>query len=173
MTGQLWDTENGEDSYDEINLVEPGFNSGWAQIMGPFDRNINNTVQASLVNFTSSHYADPAFSWRYPIGVTDIEFLNSTNLGSKYRNNIFVGVINNGNLYYFKVNDSRTGLAFDQTLYSSDDKLTDVVADDTNEYSAITFGTNFGRITDIETGPDGLLYVLSYGEGKIYRIMPS
>ena len=139
MTGQLWDTENGEDSYDEINLVEPGFNSGWAQIMG----------------------------------VTDIEFLNSTNLGSKYRNNIFVGDINNGNLYYFKVNDSRTGLAFDQTLYSSDDKLTDVVADDTNEYSAITFGTNFGRITDIETGPDGLLYVLSYGEGKIYRIMPS
>jgi glucose/arabinose dehydrogenase len=173
MTGQLWDTENGEDSYDEINLVEPGFNSGWAQIMGPFDRNINNTVQASLVNFTSSHYADPAFSWRYPIGVTDIEFLNSTNLGSKYRNNIFVGDINNGNLYYFKVNDSRTGLAFDQTLYSSDDKLTDVVADDTNEYSAITFGTNFGRITDIETGLDGLLYVLSYGEGKIYRIMPS
>jgi len=173
MTGQLWDTENGEDSYDEINLVERGFNSGWAQIMGPFDRNINNTVQASLVNFTSSHYADPAFSWRYPIGVTDIEFLNSTNLGSKYRNNIFVGDINNGNLYYFKVNDSRTGLAFDQTLYSSDDKLTDVVADDTNEYSAITFGTNFGRITDIETGPDGLLYVLSYGEGKIYRIMPS
>jgi aldose sugar dehydrogenase len=173
ITGQLWDTENGEDSYDEINLVEPGFNSGWAQIMGPFDRNINNTVQASLVNFTSSHYADPAFSWRYPIGVTDIEFLNSTNLGSKYRNNIFVGDINNGNLYYFEVNDSRTGLVFNQTLYSSDDKLTDLVADDTNEGSAITFGTNFGRITDIETGPDGFLYVLSYGEGKIYRIIPS
>jgi aldose sugar dehydrogenase len=173
VTGQLWDTENGEDSYDEINLVEPGFNSGWAQIMGPFDRNINNTIRASLVNFTSSHYADPAFSWRYPIGVTDIEFLNSTNLGSKYRNNIFVGDINNGNLYYFEVNDSRTGLVFDQTLYSSDDKLTDLVADDTNEGSAITFGTNFGRITDIETGPDGFLYVLSYEEGKIYRIIPS
>ena len=173
ITGQLWDTENGEDSYDEINLVEPGFNSGWAQLMGPYDRNINATVQVSLVNFTGSHYADPAFSWRFPVGVTDIEFLNSANLGSKYRNNIFVGDINNGNLYYFKVNDSRTGLAFDQTLYSSDDKLTDVVADDTNEYSAITFGTNFGRITDIETGPDGFLYILSYGQGKIYRLVTS
>jgi glucose/arabinose dehydrogenase len=173
VTGQLWDTENGEDSYDEINLVEPGFNSGWAQIMGPSDRNTNNAVQPSLVNFTSSHYADPAFSWRYPIGITDIEFLNSTNLGSRYRNNIFVGDINNGNLYYFEVNDSRTGLVFDQKLYSSDDKLTDLVADDIDESSPITFGTNFGRITDIETGPDGFLYVLSYGEGKIYRIMPS
>lgn len=173
ITGQLWDTENGEDSYDEINLVEPGFNSGWAQLMGPYDRNINATVQVSLVNFTGSHYADPAFSWRFPIGVTDIEFLNSTNLGSKYRNNIFVGDINNGNLYYFEVNGNRSGLTFDQTLYSSADKLADFVADNTNETSAITFGTNFGRITDIETGPDGLLYILSYGEGKIYRLVPS
>ena len=173
ITGQLWDTENGEDSYDEINLVEPGFNSGWAQLMGPYDRNINATVKVSLVNFTGSHYADPAFSWRFPIGVTDIEFLNSTNLGSKYRNNIFVGDINNGNLYYFEVNGNRSGLTFDQTLYSSADKLADFVADNTNETSAITFGTNFGRITDIETGPDGLLYILSYGEGKIYRLVPS
>jgi glucose/arabinose dehydrogenase len=173
ITGQLWDTENGEDSYDEINLVEPGFNSGWAQLMGPYDRNINATVQVSLVNFTGSHYADPAFSWRIPIGVTDIEFLNSTNLGSKYRNNIFVGDINNGNLYYFEVNGNRSGLTFDQTLYSSADKLADFVADNTNETSAITFGTNFGRITDIETGPDGFLYILSYGEGKIYRLVPS
>ena len=173
ITGQLWDTENGEDSYDEINLVEPGFNSGWAQLMGPYNRNINATSQISLVNFTGSHYADPAFSWRVPIGVTDIEFLNSTNLGSKYRNNIFVGDINNGNLYYFEVNGNRSGLTFDQTLYSSADKLADFVADNTNETSAITFGTNFGRITDIETGPDGLLYILSYGEGKIYRLVPS
>ena len=173
ITGQLWDTENGEDSYDEVNLVERGFNSGWAQLMGPYDRNINATVQVSLVNFTGSHYADPAFSWRFPIGVTDIEFLNSTNLGSKYRNNIFVGDINNGNLYYFEVNGNRSGLTFDPTLYSSADKLTDFVADNTNETSAITFGTNFGRITDIETGPDGFLYILSYGQGKVYRLVSS
>ena len=28
VTGNLWDTENGPDHGDEINLVEPGFNSG-------------------------------------------------------------------------------------------------------------------------------------------------
>jgi len=29
VTGNLWDTENGDHCCDEINLVEPGFNSGW------------------------------------------------------------------------------------------------------------------------------------------------
>ena len=29
LTGKLWDTENGPNHGDEINLVEPGFNSGW------------------------------------------------------------------------------------------------------------------------------------------------
>jgi hypothetical protein len=38
LTGELWDTENGPDSYDEVNLVLPGFNSGWEKIMGPNSR---------------------------------------------------------------------------------------------------------------------------------------
>ena len=38
ITGNLWETENGEDTYDEINLVKPGFNGGWKIIMGPLAR---------------------------------------------------------------------------------------------------------------------------------------
>jgi aldose sugar dehydrogenase len=34
VNGKLWDTENGPNYGDEINLVEPGFNSGWAQVQG-------------------------------------------------------------------------------------------------------------------------------------------
>jgi glucose/arabinose dehydrogenase len=34
ITGKLWDTENGPDYGDEINLVEPGFNSGWQFVQG-------------------------------------------------------------------------------------------------------------------------------------------
>ena len=53
--------------------------------------------------------------------------------------------------------------------------MTDLVADNEQEMSAIALGTDFGGITDIETGPDGFLYILtldreSDGEGKIYRI---
>jgi aldose sugar dehydrogenase len=35
LTGNVWMTENGPASNDEINLVKPGFNSGWRPIMGP------------------------------------------------------------------------------------------------------------------------------------------
>lgn len=34
ITKKLWDTENGPAFGDQINLVEPGHNSGWAQVMG-------------------------------------------------------------------------------------------------------------------------------------------
>ena len=172
VTGFLWDTENGEDKYDEINLVKPGFNSGWAQVMGPLYRSNNNKTENDLVKLPGSEYADPVFSWKEQIGVTDIEFLNSTRLGSTYTNNIFVGDINYGNLYYFEVNDNRTGLKLDFENNEKQRVLNDLVADNNREISEITFGTGFGRITDIETGPDGYLYVLTYEDGKIYKIMP-
>jgi glucose/arabinose dehydrogenase len=173
VTGKLWITENGEHAYDEINIVEPGFNSGWHKIMGPIART-NMTVQKDLVIFDGAKYQDPVFSWYAPVGVTDIEFFNSTKLGDKYDGNLFVGDINNGNLYFFEVNEDRTGLTF------HDPRLLDLVADPVkeeeeedsadSELSSIIFGEGFGRITDIETGPDGLLYILTYEDGKIYRI---
>ena len=37
-SGALWEQENGDDSFSEINRADPGFNSGWTQIMGPPER---------------------------------------------------------------------------------------------------------------------------------------
>ncbi|MGB7955925.1 MAG: PQQ-dependent sugar dehydrogenase [Candidatus Nitrosopolaris sp.] len=167
VNGKLWDTENGEDKYDEINMLKPGFNSGWSKIMGPLARNNSSDISKSeLVNFPGSYYSDPVFSWYHPVGITDIEFLKSSKLGEKYKNNIFVGDINNGNLYYFKLNDTRTGLKFNLS------GLKDLVADNKIELFGITFVSGFRGITDIETGPDGYLYILSYFDGKLYRIVP-
>ena len=168
VTGKLWITENGEHVYDEINIVNPGFNSGWHKVMGPIGRT-NATVENDLVNFNGAKYEDPIFSWYTPVGVTDIEFLNSSELGDRYKDNIFVGDINNGNLYFFEVNGDRTGLTF------HDQRLLDLVADpvkegDNSEISSLILGHGFGRITDIESSPDGFLYILTYEDGKIYRI---
>jgi glucose/arabinose dehydrogenase len=178
ITGNLWDTENGEENYDEINLVKPGFNSGWAKMMGPISRN-NLTDKESLHIFPGSEYADPVFSWKEQVGVTDIEFFNSSKLGIEYANNVFVGDINNGNLYFFKLNENRTGIHFVEEVDENrnDSKaviqtgLQDFVADNKDEISKVIFGTDFGRITDIETGSDGFLYILSYEDGRIYRIV--
>ena len=141
--------------------------------MGPISK--SNVIEDELVNFPGSKYADSVFSWVPSTGITDIEFLNSSKLGEKYANNIFVGDIGaetDGYLYSFQVNNDRTGITFDSI---SQIGLTDLIADNEEEMSAIALGTAFGGITDIETGPDGFLYLLtvdreSDGEGKIYRI---
>jgi glucose/arabinose dehydrogenase len=170
VTGILWDTENGPDGFDEINVVRPGFNSGWAIVMGPIERS-NPTSENDLVNFLgSSSYADPVFSWGRAVGVTDIEFYNSDKLGNDYTNNIFVGDANNGHLYFFEVNEDRSGLELEHPRLADD-----LVASNDRQRAAVTFGTGFpSSITDVETGPDGYLYVLTFHPtmGTISRIMP-
>jgi aldose sugar dehydrogenase len=170
LTGILWDAEDGPADYDEINVVTPGFNSGWNQIMGPLER--EGITISDLVQFQGSHYADPVFSWRQSIGLTDIEFLDSTRLGERFAGNLFVGDVNNGNLYFFTVNSNRTGLDLGGV-----EGLEDLVADSSEEVNAVMFGTGFGDmtggfgITDIETGPDGYLYILTLA-GDLYRLVP-
>jgi hypothetical protein len=44
------------------------------------------------------------------------------------------------------------------------------VVDDETEMDSILFGTGFEGISDIATGPDGDLYVLSIKLGEIYKI---
>src|SRR6266487_2417532 len=169
ITGNLWETENGEDTYDEINLIKPGFNGGWKIIMGPISRN-TGISENHLVNFPGAHYSDPVFSWLKPVAVTAIEFLKSTKLGPSYQNNMFVGDYKNGNLYFFKLNAERTGIQLDNSQQAAG--LSDLVVDNKNELNAVKFGTGFDGITDIKTGPDGYLYILSIVDGNIYRISP-
>jgi aldose sugar dehydrogenase len=150
--------------------VRPGFNSGWAMVMGPIEMS-NVTAENDLVNFQgSSSYADPIFSWGRAVGATDIEFYDSDVLDGDFTNNIFVADANNGDLYFFEVNEDRSGLQFEIPGIDND-----LVASNENERAAVTFGTGFpNSITDIETGPDGYLYVLTYHPtlGSLFRIMP-
>jgi aldose sugar dehydrogenase len=168
VDGQLWQTENGPSSYDEINVIKPGFNGGWKKVIGPISR--TKIAESDLVSFPNSKYYDPIFSWKDPVAVTGLEFFNSSKFGDKYLNNLFVGDYNNGNIYFFKINGTRTGLEFNDANQSG---LTDLVVDNPKELAEITFATGFGGITDIKTGPDGYLYVVSIKDGAIYRIVPS
>jgi glucose/arabinose dehydrogenase len=162
VTGTLWDTENGQQSHDEINLVNPGFNSGWKLAMGPISD--SGITENDLVSFPNSSYKDPILSFIDSFGITDIEFLNSDKLGAEYSNNAFVGDIGYGNLYRFELNVDRTDFNLDSP------GLDDRVVDNDDELAPILFGEGFAGVTDIKTGPDGLLYVLSFDDGTIYRI---
>jgi uncharacterized membrane protein len=79
---------------------------------------------------------------------------------------VFVGDCIYGNLYKFELNPDRTGFVF------HDAALSDNVVNTGESMDEIIFGTGFGCLTDIEVGPDGLLYIVSLSERTIYRIMP-
>ncbi|MGH7859714.1 MAG: PQQ-dependent sugar dehydrogenase, partial [Candidatus Binatia bacterium] len=74
VTGALWDTENGPSSYDEVNLVAPGFNSGWERIMGPDARDPQGSADLFHMPGGASEYSDPELSWLDPVAPTAILF---------------------------------------------------------------------------------------------------
>ncbi len=175
VTGNLWDTENGPTIGDEINLVYPGFNSGWSLIQGLSKNDLlgDGATPEDLVYLGKGSYSEPKISWITPIGITALKFLNSDKLGEVYQNDMFVGDINNGLLYRFILNEARDDLSFDNNgLEGNTTLLEDREVNDPKENQPFVFGQGFGGITDIEVGPDGYLYVLSY-TGSLFRIVPS
>lgn len=162
LTGNIWDTENGESFFDEINLVLPKFNSGWEKIMGPLSESNMNDVPS----YDDFVYSDPEFSWELTVGPTGLTFVESQ-IYPEFSDSLFVGDIHNGNLYEFKLNNDRTGFVF------TDPSLNDLVANRGEQMNEIIFATGFAGITDVKLGPDGLIYIVSFGDGTIYRIIKS
>jgi aldose sugar dehydrogenase len=205
-SGALWDQQNADDAFDELNRVERGMNGGWIQIMGPVDRirefkqieqtlppsnnlpgaqlqqirwppsNIGDSPQEALSRLhvlPGSHYSDPEFSWRFAVPPAGIGFLSSRALGPQYRNDLFAGAATpltaGGYLFRFNLTGNRRKIGVD------DPRLEDRVADnnekhDITESESLLFGTNFGVGTDIETGPNGNLFVVSLSQGAVYEI---
>ncbi|MDX6695214.1 MAG: hypothetical protein QOF02_2817, partial [Blastocatellia bacterium] len=199
LGGYLWTQENGDDSFDELNRVEAGFNGGWIQVMGPSSRIseykaietgrpgglqqnrwsptlIADTPQQALsrlFQLPNSHYTEPEFSWKYAVAPSPIGFVRGQALGTKYEGNMFVGAsrttLEGGYLFRFTLTDDRRHVA------PVDFRLDDRVADnadkfDLTESDTLLIGKNFGVTTDIQTGPNGNLYVVSLSNGAIYEI---
>jgi len=162
LTGNMWDTENGELLYDEINLISPNFNSGWNVIMGP----ATQEELESLPEFENFVYSDPEFSFVDTISPTSILFIDSEKFPN-YSDSVLVGNCNLGDIYKFTLNESRDSFQF------SNHELSDLILDVGDNISEIEFGSDFGCITDIEQGPDGFLYVVSLTNGIVYRIIPT
>jgi glucose/arabinose dehydrogenase len=207
--GDLWTTENGGRSFDEINHVDSGFNGGWVQVMGPLERvqefreieisvgvgqngpnglqqlrfpaeRISESHQEArqrLFDVPGSHFRDPEFSWKQVVPPAALGFINGAGLGEQYDGDLIVGsavarAANPGNLYRFRLNGGRNHFVFD------DERLKDKVADNlagddfVTEGEEILFGSGFGIVTDIQTGPDGALYLVSPA-GTVVKISKS
>jgi glucose/arabinose dehydrogenase len=199
-SGNLWEAENGDSAFDELNLVQPGFNGGWVQTMGPVDRisqfkAIETTPMfaglqqlrwpperladtpaealSRLFALPGSSYSDPEFSWKFSMPPAGIGFMRGRGIGPQYNGDLFVGTAvpapNGGPLFHFNLTGNRRAVA------TADDRLLDRVADnngqsDLTESESLLVGQDFGIVTDIQTGPNGNLYVVSLSNGAIYEI---
>jgi len=187
VTGKLWLTENGPKFGDEINLAEPGFNSGSDKIFGIWRVNeegkklqIDGNKEGEYVTVGNNpkdlvyfegkgHYSPPEFTWDKSVAPTALLFLDSKNLGAGYENDMFVGSVD-GQIFHFDLNDNRTALLLKGVLE-------DKIASDDTEFADILFAEDFSIITDLKQGPDGNLYVVSAlkqskseNVGAVYRI---
>jgi glucose/arabinose dehydrogenase len=139
-----------------------------------------------------SHYKDPEFSWKYVVPPAGIGFLGSPEdddernhharandhddggLGPQYEGDLFVGSalagvaepLHNGFLFRFNLTGNRRQIAVD------DPRLEDRVADnlgrlDFTESESLLFGRDFGVVTDIETGPNGNLFLVTISSGLL------
>jgi glucose/arabinose dehydrogenase len=176
LSGKLWDSENGDGTFDEINLVDPGFNSGWAPIQGFLQK--NSDLDLLVMNLTDDsgpgHYSDPKFVWEQTVGPTAIKFLVTDKLGGDMSNNLLVGDAHLENLYLFKLNGDRNGFILPGNLT---DRVANILED---EEESIVLAQGFGSITDIQISPDGYPYFSSFesyypkmnSNGTIYKILP-
>ncbi len=129
-----------------------------------------------------AHYRDPEFSWKYEVAPAAIGFMQGRGLGPQYENDLFVGAFEpedegGGYLFRFNLTGNRKKVGV------NDPRLEDRVADnlcvaDMTESETLLFGRHFGIGTDIQTGPNGNLFVVSTAtadpaipsSGAIYEI---
>ena len=200
-SGGIWLQENGDDSFSELNRVEPGMNGGWIQIAGPAERiaqfreiettfgtppalqqlrwpptNIATTPQEALSRLfmlPGAKFIEPAFSWKWEVAPGGMNFVNSGALGPQFQNDLFMGaatpLLDGGYLFHFNLTGNRRKIAVD------DPRLNDRVADnlakhEITESESLLIGRDFGIVTDIETGPNGNLFVVSLSNGAVYEI---
>lgn len=200
VSGALWLEQNGDDTFSELGRVDPGMNGGWVQVMGPLDRiaqykAIETTppfvglqqnrwppsliadsaadARQRLVMFQGAHYSDPEMSWKYEVAPAGLGFVKGRALGPQYENDLFMGAardfLEGGHIFRFNLTGNRQKIGVD------DPRLEDRVADnlakhDITESESLLFGRNFGVGTDVRTGPNGNLYVVSLSKGTIYEI---
>ena len=161
---------------DEFRSIEMTYGAGNLQQLRWPPSNIAQTPQQAVSRMfmlPGAQYLDPEFSWKYAVAPSPIGFVKGRGLGPQFEGDLFVGAsrttLLNGFLFRFKLTADRQHFSF------SDPRLADRVADnvdkfDQTESESLVIGRDFGITTDIQTGPNGSVFVVSLSNGAVYEI---
>lgn len=150
-SGEIWQSENGPNGGDELNVIRAGKNYGWPLVS--LGRTYPGPWQAKAP--THEGFEPPVVYWTPAIAVSGFTFYTGTAL-PLWTGDVFVGGMRKGEIPGTG-HVSRVLLNQDMEELRREDLLVELRQ----------------RIRDIEQGPDGLLYVLTdEDEGAVLKIEP-
>ena len=151
-TGELWETENGPQGGDEVNIIRAGANYGWPVVSygRAYSGDLTGTHSGPQQTARQAEgIEDPVFFWSPSISPAGMLFYT----GDKFPNwqgDLFVGGLRSAEVQRLVFND-RGLLVRQQSLLRELRQ----------------------RIREVRQGPDGLIYVLTDEEdGALLRIEP-
>jgi len=139
-TGDLWEHEFGPRGGDEVNLIKPGKNYGWATITYGIEysgEKVGEGITQKEGLEQPVYYWDPSVS---PSGMT----FYTGNI-TEWKNNLFIGCLSGQHIARFVIKNNK------------------VVGEES------LLGTEGQRFRDITQGKDGALYTVT-DSGRLYRI---
>ncbi|AKD05371.1 PQQ-dependent sugar dehydrogenase [Pontibacter korlensis] len=128
--GQVYTSEHGDATEDEINLIKPLHNYGWPEIEGFHDKNEENLIAAKYQR------TEPLKSWTPTIAPAGIAMYESEAI-PEWKNAILLGTLKGKSLRVLKLNADGTAITSEEIFWE-------------NEY---------GRLRDICVSPSGDIYV--------------
>ena len=138
----LFETEHGPRGGDELNILSSGKNYGWPEIT--YGKNYSGTT---ITKYTHKEGMEqPVIHWTPSIAVCGIDFYDGE-LFNNWKNNLLVSSLKFERLYRLEIDDDKV---IDQEII----------------YEAGS------RIRDVQTGPEGFIYIALEDPGRIVRFIP-
>jgi glucose/arabinose dehydrogenase len=151
-TGEIWQSENGPNGGDELNIIRAGKNYGWPLVS--LGRTYPGPWQAKTAP-THEGYEPPVVYWTPAIAVSGFTFYKGDRLAG-WTGDLFIGGLRTGEI-------PGTG-KLDRILFNQQ-------MEELRRESLLVDLRQ--RIRDVQEGPDGLLYVITdEDEGAVLRIEP-
>ena len=142
VSSTIFETEHGPRGGDELNILMPGNNYGWPEIT--YGKNYSGTT---ITKYTHKKGMEqPVIHWSPSIAVCGIDFYDGK-LFKNWENNLLVSSLKFENLYRLEIEDNK--VVQQEIIYKAG-----------------------SRIRDVETGPEGFIYLALEDPGRIVRFIP-
>jgi glucose/arabinose dehydrogenase len=141
-TDELWTTEHGPMGGDEVNLIKPGKNYGWETIT--YGKNYNGTIITEFTHMPGME--QPNLYWTPSIAVCGLDFYRG-DLFKKWKNKLLVGALKYEEVRLLSIEGDR--IMHDEVILKGQ-----------------------GRVRDVQTGPDGAIYVVLNDPGTVVKLLP-